>query len=318
MKSQTLLAFLCGTLTLQMTGAQSAANLSQWSVERLSQRSYDGGPLLVEGTLPGGPGFTRLQIRFQSDGLTEYGFADVPDGPGPFPVIVVVHGHVNALSYRTTTYTTRFADTLARAGFLVLHPDLRGHGRSQGQTEPPFLAGYAVDVLNLIGSVRIHPGQGVLRKAMVGKVGLWGHSDGGNVVLRALVVKPGWIGAAVLYSAISGDERQNAAQDAIYGDVTRSRQVLSLPPALLDAVSPSHFLNRITAPLSIHSGTADTEGPPGWAATLCHQLATLKQRSQCFSYRAAPHLFPAGSRWDTSFVSRTTAFFQKMLVTKHS
>ena len=297
------------------TLGQVASDPLVWSTSRLAQQTYDGGPLTVQQLLSRSTGFTRSLFRFDSGGLTEYGFADVPEGNGPFPVIVMVHGYTDAASYRTTTYTTRYADDLARHGFLVLHPDLRGHGRSQGQADPPFLAGYAVDVLNLIGSVRAHAGQGVLTKASPGPVGLWGHSDGGNVVIRSLEIKPDWVKAAVLYSSISADERQNARQDVISygGDPVRSRRILGLPAAVLDAVSPITALAKITAPLSIHSGQADREGPPVWAAELCRRLSQLGKVRECFSYRGAPHLFPASSTWNAQLLSRTTAFFRRTL-----
>ena len=311
MNLRLLFSFLLACATF----GQAASDPLVWSTARLAQHTYDGGPLRVQRVLSRSSGFTRSLIQFDSGGLTQYGFADVPDGPGPFPVIVMVHGYTDAATYRTTTYTTRYADDLARHGFLVLHPDLRGHGRSQGQADPPFLAAYAVDVLNLIGSVRGHAGQGVLAKARPGPVGLWGHSDGGNVVLRSLEIKPDWVKAAVLYSSISGDERQNARQDVISygGDPVQSRRILSLPAAVLDAVSPSAALARITAPLSIYAGRADRQGPPVWAAELCGRLKMLGKVHECFSFPGAPHLFPAGSTWNTQLLTRTTAFFERTL-----
>ena len=306
---------LCSLLLACTTVGQAASDPLVWSTDRLAQQTYDGGPLLAQRVLSRSSGFTRSLIRFDSGGLNEYGFANVPDGPGPFPVIVMVHGYTSAATYRTTTYTTRYADDLARHGFLVLHPDLRGHGRSQGQADPPFLAAYAVDVLNLIGSVRGHAGQGVLAKARPGPVGLWGHSDGGNVVLRSLEIKPDWVKAAVLYSSISADERQNARQDVISygGEPVQARRILSLPATVLDAVSPVTALSRITASLSIYSGQADREGPPVWAAELCRRLGTLGKVRECFSSPGAPHLFPAGTTWNTQFLARTTAFFKREL-----
>jgi len=292
--------------------AQARTDPLQWSIPALSARSYTAGPLISRGILARGAGFTRYGLQFKSDGLTEYGFADVPDGPGPFPVIVMVHGHVNAWVYRTLDYTTRYADSLAGAGFLVLHPDLRGYGRSQG-AEPLFYAGYSVDVLNLIGSVEQYVGQGVLTKARRGPVGLWGHSLGGNVVLRAAVVKPEWVSAVLMYGGMSGDVRENATQEVnVYRDPA-GRQVLRLPTSLTDTVSTPDYEARLKAAFSINWGAADREVPPAWSRALCTRLGKLGKSRDCFSYAGAPHLFPVGSSWNTAFLSRTTAFFQKFL-----
>ena len=292
--------------------AQAATNPLQWSIPALSARSYTAGPLSSRGVLGRGAGFTRHALQFRSDGLTQYGFADVPDGPGPFPVIVMVHGHVNPSAYHTPDYTTRYADALARAGFLVLHPDLRGYGRSQG-TEPLFYAGYSVDVLNLIGSVQQYAGQGVLTRARRGPVGLWGHSLGGNVVLRAAVVKPEWVSAVLMYGGMSGDVRQNAAQEVnVYRDPAGS-QVLRFPTSITESVSTPGYEARLNAAFSIHWGTSDREVPPAWSEALCLRLRQLGKAHDCVSYAGAPHLFPAGSDWNTAFLTRSTAFFQKFL-----
>ncbi len=46
----------------------------------------------AEKTLGATGTFTRTLINDPSDGLTIYGFIDVPRGPGPFPVIIALHG----------------------------------------------------------------------------------------------------------------------------------------------------------------------------------------------------------------------------------
>lgn len=300
------------SLVIVVASAQAETNPLQWSLATLSARSYTAGPLTSQGVLGQSAGLTRYALQFRSDGLAEYGFADVPDGPGPFPVIVMVHGHVNPSAYHTLDYTTRYADALARAGFLVLHPDLRGYGRSQG-TEPLFYAGYTVDVLNLIGSVEQYAGQGVLTKAQRGPVGLWGHSLGGNVVLRAAVVKPEWVSAVLMYGGMSGDVRENALQEVnVYHDPV-GRQVLQLPISVTESVSTPGYEARLKAAFSIHWGTSDRDVPPAWSDALCLRLRKLGKTHDCFSYVGAPHLFPAGSDWNTALLMRTTAFFQKVL-----
>lgn len=123
-------ALLLLGLSSAVSTAQARTDPLQWSIPALSARRYTAGPLTSRGVLSRGSGFTRYALQFSSDGLTQYGFVDVPDGSGPFPMIVMVHGHVSASAYHTLDYTTRYADALARAGFLVLHPDLRGYGRS--------------------------------------------------------------------------------------------------------------------------------------------------------------------------------------------
>ena len=53
-----------------------------------------------------------------------------PKGPGPFPGIVLNHGYIEPSYYVTGQGLAREQDWLARAGFVVLHTDYRGHAAS--------------------------------------------------------------------------------------------------------------------------------------------------------------------------------------------
>ncbi len=83
---------------------------------------------------------------------------NVPQGDGPFPVVLVLHGYVDPATYNTLTYTTRYADALARAGYLVIHPNFRNWPPSDNGPEE-YRVGQAVDVLNLIALVQKQGGQ---------------------------------------------------------------------------------------------------------------------------------------------------------------
>ena len=58
----------------------------------------------------------------------------VPTGKGPFPGIVLNHGYIEPSIYVTGQGLAREQDWLARAGFVVLHTDYRGHA---APTRPP-------------------------------------------------------------------------------------------------------------------------------------------------------------------------------------
>ncbi len=101
------------------------------SIADLAARPYGGGSVRAEKVLAVTDAFTRTLISYPSDGLTIYGFMNTPQGGnGPFPVVIASHGYIEPSQYTTLDYTTRYADALARAGFLVLHPNLRGYAPS--------------------------------------------------------------------------------------------------------------------------------------------------------------------------------------------
>ena len=54
-------------------------------------------------------------------------FMNTPQGEGPFPMALVMHGYIPPENYQTIAYTTRYADALAQAGYLVIHPNYRNY-----------------------------------------------------------------------------------------------------------------------------------------------------------------------------------------------
>ncbi len=296
-------------LVLGLVSAQTQGDLS---IKALSSRSYEGGTLVIERVLEQNRSFTRSLVHWNSEGLKQYGFMDVPNTKGLHPMVIVIHGYVNPNTYRTLPYTTHYADALARAGFVVLHPNLRGHGRSQGKPDPLFRVGYALDVLNLIASLRAHAGQpGALERANPKLIGLFGHSMGGGIVLRVITVDPG-IRAAVLYGAMSGDEQRNFQRiSTVLSGGTRGLAELKAAPALFAQISPSGFLDRIQAAVSIHHGGHDTQVPLAWSLELCQKLKALGKQVSCYTYAKAEHTFQGVS--DALLISRATAFLKTNL-----
>jgi dipeptidyl aminopeptidase/acylaminoacyl peptidase len=282
------------------------------AIADLAARSYGDGELRVEQLLAVTDAFTRTLISYPSDGVTIYGFMNVPQGDGPFPVVIVNHGYVDPAVYHTLTYTTRYADALARAGFVAIHPNFRGYPPSQdGPNE--FRTGFAIDVLNLVGLVRRLGGQpGSLRQADPSAIGLWGHSMGGGVSLRSVVVDPA-IKAVVLYGAMSGDEQRNHDRILFFSGGQRGQWEEGEAPSAADLarISPINFLDRINAAVSIHHGELDDQVPLAWSVELCGLLERLDKTVECFIYPGAPHTF--GGETDQIFIERTIDFFRREL-----
>jgi dienelactone hydrolase len=151
---------------------------------------YEAGPTAA-GTLKSPKSWKRpirSLLSISSDGLSIHGFANVPKGEGPFPVIVALHGYVNPATYDPLDYTTSVLDVIAQAGYIVIHPDLRNYPPSDNG-DNLFRVGMAVDVLNLIALVKATSGPSELfATAAPDSIGLWGHSMGGSLALRVLTV----------------------------------------------------------------------------------------------------------------------------------
>ena len=282
---------------------------ADYTIDALAAREYGGGELNIVNMLEETEMFTRYLITYPSDGLTIYGFMNVPHEGSKFPVAIVLHGYVDPADYETIAYTRRYADALAEAGYFVIHPSLRNYPPSD-EGPNAYRVGFAVDVLNLIAVIREQSQDptGYLRRADADRIHLWGHSMGGGVALRVITVNNApYIRAAVLYAAMSGDEQQNFEQIQVWTNGRSGTYELSAPPDMLQAISPIYHLDRITAPVSIHHSEADDVVPIAWSNDLCARLQALNHAVECHTYYAMPHTFRGES--DKIFMERVAHFF---------
>jgi dienelactone hydrolase len=298
------------TLSPTPTATATPDPYADVTIEGLASRQYGGGSIEVQSFVQVDGKFKRALFSYPSDGLNVAGFINIPQGEGPFPVVLVLHGYVELARFNTLSYTTRYADELARTGFLVLHPNYRNYPPSDGG-DNAFRVGYAVDVLNLIALVRSSAGApGPLESAATTGVGLFGHSMGGGIALRVITIDPS-VRAAVLYGSMSGDERQNYEKILEWSEGAEGEEELETPEQDLERISPLYHLARIRAAVSVHHGAADTVVPPEWSQDLCQRLVALEKPIECFLYPGQPHTFYGSG--DQQLLERAIDFFARHL-----
>jgi len=300
------------TLTPIPTFSPTPDPYFSWSIDYLRSRTYGGGQIEFLEVMQQTLSFSRYLIRYPSDGLNIYGFADIPNTEGPHPVVIALHGYIDPAMYYTLDYTTHYADALSSTGYIVLHPNLRGYAPSD-TGENLFRVGMAIDVLNLIALVQSQSGgTDLLRTARPDRIGLWGHSMGGGITTRVLTVTDD-VRAAVLYGAMSGDEKKNHEAILGWSGGTSGLEELNVPLEALNRISPMYFFQNITAAVSIHHGTADATVPLDWSVLTCDQLTALGKSVECIYYQDMPHTFYGGG--DEEFIQNTVRFFSQHLQT---
>lgn len=298
------------TATLPPAASPTPDPYYTWSNAYLRTRTYGGGQIEFIEVMDHNLFFTRYLIRYPSDGLNIYGFANIPNDEDVHPVIIALHGYIDPAIYNTIDYTTHYADSLATAGYIVLHPNLRGYPPSDSG-ENLFRVGMAIDVLNLIALVQSQSGgTDPLKNANPNSIGLWGHSMGGGITTRVITVSDD-VRAAVLYAAMSGDEQKNYNAIRGWSGQTRGIEELEIPVEVLSSISPMYFLQNITAAVSIHHGTADALVPIDWSVTTCEQLTSLGRDVDCVYYENMPHTFYG--QGDEQFIQNSIEFFNQEL-----
>lgn len=280
------------------------------AITELAERGYGGGELEIIDTLEETDTFTRYLITYPSDGLTIYGFLSVPKEGSKFPVAIIAHGYIPPPEYEVEAYTTRYADALTEAGFLVIHPNFRNYPPSD-EGDNLFRTGYAIDVLNLIAVIQeqSQDPHGYLRRADGANIHLMGHSMGGGVALRVATVWPEAVKAVVLYGSMSGDEAKNFERIEQWSGGSQEWPELTASPEELAAISPIDHLDRLQAAISIHHSRDDDTVPVAWSEELCGLLQAMQHPTECFYYENTPHTFNGYA--DSLFIERMISFFRQ-------
>jgi uncharacterized protein len=297
------------TWTPEPTLTPALSAYAQYSIESLRQREYGSGQVEVVQKVDRNKVYTRYVIRYPSDGLTIYGYADIPRGEGRFPVIIMLHGHSDPDGYSVFAQDTGYSEMYANDGYIVLHPNLRDYQPSD-HGDNRFMVGMAVDVLNLIALVKSGAAHdGILKYANPNRLGLWAFSMGGAVALKVLTISPD-VKAAFLYSPMSGDDYLNAGFLAQGGDAD-AQSVLTLPALIFMGTSPQYFYKDITAAVDIHHGMVDTAIPLSWSQNTCQQFKTLGKIINCYYYEGEDHVFTGNG--GVKLKLRMTNFFYSHL-----
>jgi dienelactone hydrolase len=257
------------------------------SIEALSEKEYGLGELRVEYTWENKPEFTRYYITYDSDDLNIHGFVNIPVGEGPFPVVIALHGYIPPSEYETLDYSTRYADSIARKGYIVLHPNMRNFPPSDSAPRRgDYHSGFTTDVMNLLEYVRQEAGQegSIFKNADLSSMGIWGHSLGGSVALRVASIVPE-IDAIVLYAAVTQRYSNASAGFTVYD------------------------FENTDAAFQVHHGTADPTVRVSDSTRFCAQLDNAGKDHECFFYEEAPHTFLRQGQDDPLFIQRVVDFY---------
>ncbi len=243
--------------------------------------------------ISGRMGYSEETISFQNSGTTLEGSLYVPEGGGPFPLVVIAHG--SPCMPRRVYHT--FADHLARNGVAVFSFDKRGTGNSGGHcvtennTSLENLTLLASDLSAGLEKASLHP------LVDPGRLGIWGISQGGwiaplaakfnpKVAFIALVSGPSVsTGEENYYSALTGDGHEVADNQLTQADIE----------ALVDAREPSGFdpyltLENLSIPILWVFGGADSSVPVTKSIKRLEALQELGKSYEIALYPNSSHI----------------------------
>ncbi len=276
------------------------------SIAYLQNQDYPSSELVVEEILLNGPNYFQRIVSYQSEGLKIRALLTVPFGETPengWPVVIFNHGFIPPDVYRTTERYVAYVAGFATNGYIVLRSDYRGHDQSEGEARGAYgRPDYTIDVLNAVAAMKAYP------LADPGRIGMWGHSMGGYITLRSMIVDPG-IQAGVIWAGVVGPYPNIFDQDNFRIDATpsvegRGRwrlelfQMFGAPeenPEFWETISANSYLEALgERPIQLHHGTADTSVPYSVSELLYNQLLAAEQPAEFYGYPGDDHNLSIG------------------------
>ena len=213
--------------------------------------------------------------RFESfDGLPVPVFLFEPEGDGPFPVVVTVHGGPE--SQWRPWFAPSFAPLtqyLVSRGYAVAAPNVRGstgYGKAYAHLD---------DVEKRLDSVEdlraLHTWLSARPKIDGSRAAVYGGSYGGYMVLAALAFQPEiWaagmerVGIASLVTFLENTSPyRRAVREREYGSLERDRE-------FLERASPLTHVDAIRAPLFVQHGRNDPRVPVAESEQIAEVLRT--------------------------------------------
>ncbi|HVF99224.1 MAG TPA: prolyl oligopeptidase family serine peptidase [Chloroflexia bacterium] len=287
------------------------------SIDALQGMKRWGSDLRVERTTNETGAYTQYAITYRSGNLRISGQMYVPKGAGPFPVMIMNHGFIPIEDYVTGMDSRRESPFVASNGYVAIHPDFRNYATSdddENASQNLTAYGWADDSLNLVDAVK----RSTLPYLDKTRIGYWGHSNGGQVSMMALVSqRQPDIKAFVLFAATSPDFAENFNRWMR----PRSDQANSIKarhgfpednPAFYQGLSVGpHFGEAVTkGPVLSFHGTGDTNTPFEWSQRSANLMEAAGIDITFVPVAGENHLF-SDRAWRGGVASQFLAFIDK-------
>ena len=181
-----------------------------------------------------------------------------------------------------------------------------------------------MDVLNALASVK------KLEEVDPDRIGMWGHSLGGSIILRSMVINSD-VKAGVIWSGVVGtyqelyDEWWSRRVGPTWTPSQRERQANrptrqsfiekfgepSDSNEFWRSISPNFYLQDISGPIQLHHGTNDETVPFVLSEKLYNRLKALGKEVEYYIYEGSDHNLSSPA-FELA-IERSIKFFDKHL-----
>lgn len=276
--------------------------LLKYTIGNLKNYDYQASDIIVEDLISENEKYSAYLFSYTSQGKKITGQLNLPNGQIK-GVIVMIRGYVPAEIYTTGVGTRSAAGVLASNGYLTLAPDFLGFGGSDSEPEDSWEARFIkpINVIELIKSIQnsqLNDPDQILQSKnsdtsflniklknlqLTDKVGIWSHSNGGQIALTVLEILSQPI-PTTLWAPVSAPFPYSVMfySDEVGDEGKAMRKWVSIFEDDYDVFdfSLTQHLDLLTGPLLLHHGTIDDAAPVAWSDEFQDKIDLENDRRQ--------------------------------------
>lgn len=306
--------------------------LLAYTIPSLAAKTFSTtGQLILGETFKFEPEFSAQAFRYTSQGKKITGLVNIPTTPMPqtgWPVLIMVRGYVPPEIYAPGVGTKSAGEFFTKQGFVTLAPDFLGFGVSDADVTDSWESRFIkpIQLAELINTLKSEAKLSATDSAQIvklnpAKLGIWAHSNGGQITLTALEILhqpiPTAFWAPVLapfpYSLLYFSD-----ENADEGKATRNWIAQFERDYDVYDFSLTQHLDLLHGEYQLHHGTADDSALKSWSDEFLVKVKAINQtrdktdqiKFNYFTYPGANHNLQPG--WDTA-IARDLVYFKKQL-----
>ncbi len=249
------------------------------------------------------------KFKFKSQGKWISGMVNMPmtAESKKRPAVIMIRGYAEKEGYYTGSGSWRVADRLAEAGMITVGLDFLGFGDSDEEAMDMLEARFekVPNVIDLIETVK------KMETVDDEKIGIWAHSNGGQIALSVLEVTGGQY-PTVLWAPMTNPFPQSVLETTADDPDSVVKKTVDKFLREYDArrYAFENYYQWVEAPVQIHQGTADQWCREEWQREVVDRLGQLGKEAELYVYEGDDHNL--SENWEEA-VEKSLEFFEDEL-----